>query len=71
MTEDFVVVSAVSKEKGSSIENLDADISTGNCTKNFQRSPSRRERFQVMIDCDFLKNTIFEVSHFYSFRLEQ
>ncbi|VBB28386.1 unnamed protein product [Acanthocheilonema viteae] len=47
MTENYVMVSEISKEKGGSIGSLNADISAENSTKDFQRSPSRRQRFQA------------------------
>lgn len=55
MTEDCLMVSAVSKEKDGSTGSLNTDISVENYTKDLLRSPSRRQRFQVMIDHEFLK----------------
>ncbi|VDK81417.1 unnamed protein product [Litomosoides sigmodontis] len=47
MMEDCVMVSTISKEKGDSVGNLNVDISAEDCTKDFQRSPSRRQRLQA------------------------
>lgn len=58
MTEDCLMVSAVSKEKDGSTGSLNTDISVENYTKDLLRSPSRRQRFQVMIDHEFLKNIV-------------
>ncbi|CAG9533752.1 unnamed protein product [Cercopithifilaria johnstoni] len=46
MTEDCVMIS---KEKDGSVGSLNADISAENSAKDFQRSPSRRKRFQARV----------------------